>query len=336
MSPINKLPTIYDVAELAGVSIATISRVMNTPNKVNKGTRAKVFEAIDKLGFVPRADARARALQQSGRIGVLTPYFTAPSFVQRLRGVAVALSKSNYDLVIYTVDSMDRLQAYISSFPLTGNLDGLIIMSLPIRDKDAQYLSEHGVETVLIEYPNPKLNSIEIDDAHGGRLAAEYFIRKGHKRIAFLGDTKPREEFAIHPASKRLVGFRQALRDAGIHLPKQYISHAPNTQEYSLKAAKQLLELAQPPTAIFAAADIQALSVLKAARGMGLSLPSQLAVIGFDDIDIAEYADLTTIRQHLDESGKLAVEILLTHIADSSRPLQHVHLPLSLVERITA
>lgn len=97
-----------------------------------------------------------------------------------------------------------------------------------------------------------------------------------------------------------------------------------------------LLELAEPPTAIFAAADIQALSVLKVARGLGLSIPSQLAVIGFDDIDIAEYVDLTTISQHLDESGKMAVEILLTRIADSSRQLQHVHLPLSLIERLTA
>lgn len=336
MSPTNNPPTIYDVAKLAGVSISTISRVMNAPNKVNKVTRAKVFEAIDKLSFVPKAEARARALRQSGRIGVLTPFFTAPSFVQRLRGVAAALSKSNYDLVIYTVDSSDRLQGYISSIPLTGNLDGLIIMSLPIRDKEAQNLSKHGIETVLIEYPHPKLNSIEIDDMQGGRMVVEYFLKKGHKRIAFLGDTEPREEFAIHPASKRLVGFQQALQNAGIPLPKQYISHAPNTQEHSLKAAQQLLELAEPPTAIFAAADIQALSVLKVARGLGLSIPSQLAVIGFDDIDIAEYVDLTTISQHLDESGKMAVEILLTRIADSSRQLQHVHLPLSLIERLTA
>ena len=336
MPPANKHPTIYDVAELSGVSISTISRVMNTPNKVKKETRLKVFEAIEKLDFVPKAEARARALQQSGRIGVLTPFFTAPSFVQRLRGVAAALAESNYDLVIYTVDSSDRLQGYISSIPLTGNLDGLIIMSLPIRDKDAQTISRYGLETVLIEYPHPKLNSIEINDQQGGRLAAGYLIRKGYKRIAFLGDTEQREKYAIHPASKRLVGFQQALKDAGYPLPKQYISHSSNTQENSLKAARQLLDLAQPPTAIFAAADVQALSILKVARGLGLSVPSQLAVIGFDDIDIAEYADLTTVRQNLDESGKLAVKILLSHIAAPSQPLVHMHLPLTLIERLTA
>src|SRR3989304_4148056 len=222
MSPKKKTPTIYDVAEHSGFSITTISRVLNSPEKVNTNSRARVFEAIDKLGFVPKAEARARALSQTGRIGVITPFFTAPSFVQRLRGVASVLSKSNYELVIYTVDSVDHLRGYISSVPLTGNLDGLVIMSLPIEDKDAKRLNDNGIETVLIEYPHPKLNSIEINDTQGGRMAAEYLIRKGHQRIAFLGDTEPREEFAIHPASKRLVGFRKALQDGNISLPEQY------------------------------------------------------------------------------------------------------------------
>jgi DNA-binding LacI/PurR family transcriptional regulator len=335
MSPSKKSPTIYDVAELSGVSITTISRVLNSPEKVNTETRARVFEAIDKLGFVPKAEARARALSQTGRIGVITPYFTAPSFVQRLRGVASVLSRSNYELVIYTVDSVDHLKGYISSIPLTGNLDGLIIISLPIRDADAQRLNDSGLETVLIEYPHPKLNSIEIDDVRGGELAAEHLIRKGHRRIAFLGDTEPREEFAIHPASNRLTGFKQALQAAGIHLPKQYIAYAPNTQEHSLKAALMLLELVEPPSAIFAAADIQALSIIRTAHQRGLNIPGDLAIIGFDDIDLADYVDLTTISQHLDESGRIAAEILLSRLSNPNRPLQHTHLTLNLVERLT-
>jgi LacI family transcriptional regulator, galactose operon repressor len=335
MPQAKKSPTIYDVAELSGVSITTISRVLNSPEKVNIQTRARIFEAIDKLGFVPKAEARARALSQTGRIGVITPYFTAPSFVQRLRGVASVLSRSNYELVIYTVDSVDHLKGFISSIPLMGNLDGLIIMSLPIEDTDAQRLNDNGLETVLIEYPHPKLNSIEIDDVQGGRLAAEYLIRKGHTRIAFLGDTEPREEFAIHPASKRLVGFQQALQDAGIPLAKRYISYAPNTQEHSLKVARQLLELAEPPTAIFAAADIQALSVMRAARQMKLNIPGDLAILGFDDIDLADYIDLTTISQHLDESGRMAAEILLSRMSNPNRPLQHTHLTLDLIERLS-
>ena len=336
MSPKKKIPTIYDVAERSGVSISTISRVLNAPEKVKHETRTKVFEAIDGLGFVPKVEARARALRQTGRIGVVTPFFTAPSFVQRLRGVASALSKSNYELVIYTVDSVDRLHGYISSIPLTGHLDGLILMSLPIREKDAQRLSVHGLETVLIEYPHPRLNSIEIDDELGGQMAAEYLIKKGHRRVAFLGDIEPPEAFAIHPISKRLLGFRKTLKASGIALPEAYVRWASDTQEDSRRAAHEQLCLSEPPTAIFAASDIQALSVIKVARQLNISIPGQLAVLGFDDIDGADHADLTTISQQLDESGRLAVEILLSRIKNPNRPRQHIQLPLTIIQRLSA
>jgi LacI family transcriptional regulator len=330
-----KQPTIYDVAERAGVSITTVSRMLNAPDKVNPETRERILAAIDNLGFVPKAEARARALQQTGRIGVITPFFTAPSFVQRLRGVASVLSKENYELVIYTVESAAHMESYFASLPLTGNLDGLIVMSLPISDANVHRLGTHHVQTVLIEYPHPHLSSVEIDDVAGGRMATEYLIQKGHRRIAFLGDTDL-PEYAIHPVSLRLTGFRQVLQGAGIPLPEEFVRLAPYTQEQTRQAAGELLSLPNPPTAIFAATDFQALGVLKAARQLGIDVPRQLAVIGFDDLDMAEYADLTTIRQHLDESGRLAVEILFSRIADPSRPPQHIHLPPTLIERQTA
>src|SRR3989304_9921498 len=247
MSPKKKTPTIYDVAEHSGFSITTISRVLNSPEKVNTNSRARVFEAIDKLGFVPKAEARARALSQTGRIGVITPFFTAPSFVQRLRGVASVLLKSNYELVIYTVGSTSRLQGYISSIPLTGNLDGLIIMSLPILDKDAQRMIEHGLETVLIEYPHPMLNSVEIDDEGGGRMAAEYLLHKGHRKMAFVGDIDPLEEFALHPIRKRLLGFQKRLMEAGVPFQKEHGRLSPNPPEESRRAARELPLLGKPP-----------------------------------------------------------------------------------------
>jgi len=333
--PPKKNPTIYDVAKLSGVSISTISRVLNAPDKVNSETHKRVMNAIDKLGFVPRAEARARALQNTDRIGVLTPFFTAPSFVQRLRGVASALSKANYELVIYPVDSMDHLQGYISSIPLMRNIDGLIIMSLSLSDQDALRLSNNYMETVLIEYSHAQLNSILIDDQHGGRLAAEHLINKGHKTFAFLGDIEPPERFAIHPVKSRLIGFSQTLQEAGLSLPKTYIRSVPYTQKESRQAVQELLSLPKPPTAIFAASDIQALSVMKVACQLNIKIPNDLAIVGFDDIDVAEHVDLTTICQHLDESGRLAAEILLSRIDESSRPLQHIKLPLKLVERMT-
>ncbi len=335
MDSSNKPSTIYDVARLAGVSITTVSRMLNAPDKVNPETRERILAAIDQLGFVPKAEARARALRKTGRIGVITPFFTAPSFVQRLRGIAAALSKENYELVVYTVESAAHLESYFATVPLTGNLDGLVIMSLPISDDNTRRLVAHNIPTVLIEYPHSDLSSVEIDDVAGGRMAADYLIQKGHRRIAFLGDTDL-PEYAIHPVGMRLSGFRQSMQSAGIPLPDDFVRLAPYTQEQTHRVAAELLNRPDPPTAIFAATDFQALGVLKAARKMGFLVPENLAIIGFDDLDMAEYAELTTIRQHLDESGRLAVEILLSRIAEPDRPMQHIHLPLMLIERQTA
>ena len=334
MSPLKK-PTIYDVAKRAGVSITTVSRTLNTPDKVNSETREKVLTAIDALGFVPKAEARARAMQHTGRIGVISPFFTAPSFMQRLRGIAEILSPKNYELVVYTVDSNDNLQGYLSSLPITGYLDGLIMLSLPVDNNQVSRLIDYGLPTILIEYPHPKLNCVEIDNVEGGYMATTYLLGKGHRRIAFLGDTDL-PEYSIHPVNLRLSGFRRALKEAQIKLPDTFVRLAPYSQEQTRKVAQELLNLPEPPTAIFAATDFQALGVLKAAHLLGFKVPEQLAVIGFDDLDMAEYADLTTISQHLDESGRLAVEILLSQIESPSRPPRHVKLPLTLIERQTA
>jgi len=333
--PRKKNPTIYDVAKRSGVSISTISRVLNSPDKVNPETRKRVMSAIDQLGFTPKAEARARAMRHTNRIGVLTPFFTAPSFVQRLRGVASALSKANYELVIYPVDSVEHLQGYISSIPLMQNLDGLIIMSLALEEKDARRLHNNGMETVLIEYSHTQLNSICIEDVRGGMLAAKYLMAKGHKRIGFLGDIEPPERYAIHPVKSRLTGFKQALEKSGVSLPRNHVVQAPYTEEGSQQAALKLLTLSHRPTAIFAASDIQAVSIMKTARKLNLRIPDDLALIGFDDIDLAEIMDLTTIRQNLDESGRLAAEILLTKITKPNQSLQHINLPLTLIERHT-
>jgi len=332
--PALKKPTIYDVAKRAGVSITTVSRMLNTPDKLNPETREKVLVAIDALGFIPKADARARAMQHTGRIGVISPFFTAPSFIQRLRGIAETLSPENYELIIYTVDSNDHLQGFLSSLPLTGNLDGLIILSLSVDDIQARRFLDRGLPVVLVEYPNLKLSCVEIDDEQGGYLAATYLLGKGHRRIAFLGDTDL-PEYSIHPVSLRLRGFRTALKEARIKIPDTLVRLAPYSQEQTRQVAKELLNLPEPPTAIFAATDFQALGALKAARQLGFKVPEQLAIIGFDDLDMAEYADLTTISQHLDESGRLAVEILLSQIASPFRPPRHVKISLTLIERQT-
>ncbi len=327
-------PTIYDVAALSGVSISTVSRVLNYPENVSEEARQKVVAAIDELGFVPKAEARARALQNSPRIGVLTPYITAPSFVQRLRGISAALTKTNHELIIYTVDSLPRLQGYLTNLPINGNLDGLIIMSLPVDDTSAMRLVQHGLNTVSIESHKNGFSSIEIDDCLGGRLAAQYLISRGHQLCSFLGDIDP-PDFAIRPVIKRLDGFRDGLIEAGLELNPAYIFSCPYGQERTRQAVLEILNLPSPPTAIFVAADIQATVALKVARGMGLHVPDDLAVLGFDDLDMADYIGLTTIRQPLDDSGRIAVELLLSRLADRDRPAQHIQLPINIVERDT-
>ena len=266
---------------------------------------------------------------------MISPFITAPSFVQRTRGVATALMNTKYEMVIYTVNSSDRLHGYLARLPITHTLDGLIVMSLPFGDDEANRLIEHNVETVLIEYPQPIFSTVEIDDVAGGMMAAKYLIEKGHCRIAFLGDTDL-PEYAIHPVNQRLAGFRQALESADLSIPPEYVILTPYSQEQARQAAHKLMHLPEPPTAIFSATDLQAFGVLKAAREMGLKIPDDLAVIGFDDLDMADYVGLTTVRQHLDDSGRIAVELLLSRLANPSHPIQHVKLPLSIIERETA
>jgi DNA-binding LacI/PurR family transcriptional regulator len=327
--------TVYDVAKKAKVSIATVSRVLNSSGKVNEATRKRVLSAIDSLGFVPKAEAAARARKASGRIGVLAPFFTYPSFVERLQGVASSLTDSPYEVVVYNVDSSARRDTYLSSLAVTRRLDGLIVMALPFDDAMAHRLIAHKLETVLIEAGRPQFSSVEIDDEDGGRIAAGYLLEKGHRRCAFVGD-KDLPDYAIHPSEWRLAGYRKALQGAGVPLPDDYIALAPHGLEQARQLTHRLLDLPEPPTAIFAPSDMQAMGILKAARERGLSVPDQLAIIGFDDLEMSDYIGLTTVRQPLKESGRVAVELLLARLADHARPVQHVRLPLTIIKRQTA
>jgi len=332
---ITREPTVYDVAKKAGVSIATVSRVLNSPELVKTETRQKVLSAIDELEFVPRADASARARKLVGRIGILTPFFTFPSFVQRMRGVATALVNSPFELVIYPVDSSNRLDGYLAMLPITRRLDGLILMALPIDESIADRLLASRLETVLIEVDHPAFTCIVIDDFHGGELAADYLIKKGHRRAAFLG---PGElpDYSLHPEDKRLAGYRAVFDSAGFSLRDEYCRSTALTHPDVHNALALWMNLPEPPTAVFTASDDLAIRLLRAAREHGFRVPDDLAIIGFDDIDMAEQIGLTTISQSLDESGRLAVELLLDRLEFPSRPVQHIQLGLKLIERETA
>jgi DNA-binding LacI/PurR family transcriptional regulator len=328
-------PTIYDVAKSAGISIATVSRVLNEPQKVNEETRNLVLKAIDELGYVPKAEAHARAMHGNRRIGVITPSLTGQSFVQRLRGVASVLKDTKYELVIYAVESAAKFNRYMETLPINHYLDGLIILSLQFNERFAQSLVDNELETVVVEYPQALLSSVEIDNVQGGRVAADYLVQKNYRSIGFVGDTYV-PEFGSQPNTLRLEGFRSRLLELGIMIAEDDLLIAPYDFETTFRKAKQYLSRADHPRAIFASTDLQGIAVLKAARALGQRVPEDIAVIGFDDLDIADYTGLTTVCQHLDESGKIAAELLIARINQTDRPLQHVHLPVSVIERESA
>lgn len=335
MKTIKNLPTIYDVAELSGLSIATVSRVINTPERVTEKTREKILNAIDQLGFVPKADARERARKEVGRIGVITPFFTLPSYAKRLRGIASVLADSPYELTIYPVDSQARLDGYLTTLPLSKQVDGLIIVTLPIDNASIERLQKSGIPTLLLESHIAGFASIEIDNWYGGKLAAEHFINKTHTQCAYVGDTVI-PEYTLRPEDKRLDGYRLTLSQNGLTLHDDYIKLPAFPPRNPEKQVHELLDLPNPPTAIFAATDELALHVLKVAQKRGIQIPENLSVIGFDDIDIADYLELTTISQSLYESGKLAAERLIFQMANPTRPIENTFIQLKLVERGTS
>lgn len=328
--------TIYDVAEQAKVSIATVSRVLNSPHRVNEETRHRVLETIDALGYVPKAEATARARRMDKRIGILAPFFTYPSFVQRLRGIVDALAGKSCELVIYNLDSARRFSGYLATLPISRRLDGLILMSVLVDQTAVDRLLTHGLQTVMIETSHPSLSGVEIDNEGGGELAAEYLLQKGHRRIGFVGGDIEIPNYTLRTSELRLAGFQSALAKAGLWLPEEYVRRCEYDLESARREAHALFDLEEAPTAVFAANDTLALGVTRAARDRDLAIPDAVSVIGFDNLDMADHIGLTTIDQSLAESGRVAVELLQARLADPSRPVQHVRLPLRVVERETA
>jgi len=208
-------------------------------------------------------------------------------------------------------------------------------MSIPFGDAIAERLASQNVVTVLVELERPGFSSVTIDDVAGGGMAAKHLLERGHRRLAFIGERHHQEHGFRLQSDARLTGFREELASAGVDLPEANVRHVDHTVAAARDAADELLALDEEPTAVFAHDDILAAAVLGAARGRGLQVPDDLAVIGFDDSDIAEHLGLTSIGQPLEESGRVAAETLLNQLSDGDRSLKHITLRLTLVERET-
>jgi LacI family transcriptional regulator len=333
--------TIYEVAEKAGVSISTVSLALNNPDRVAEKTLDRVLTAVGELGFVPKAEASLRARKGTGRVGVVAPFTSYPSFMERLRGVMAAASEGGYEIVVYDDESTALRHHLVDSLPFSRRLDGLILMSVPMSDRFAGRLAEDGLGAVLVEFARPEFSSVVVDDEAGGRMAAEHLLGRGHERLAYIGEAfvgeQPEEELvAIGQAERRLRGFRRGIEEAGLNLPARYVVMTPHGVENGRRAARRLLKLDEPPTAIFAHSDVLAVGVLKAAKDLALSVPEDVAVVGFDDCDFADYVGLTTVRQPLFESGRIAMRLMRERMSEGEGAVaQTVALPLSVVARAT-
>ena len=328
--------TISDVAARAGVGVGTVSRVLNGRSNVSPVTRAKVLDAIEALKYRPSPLARNLSLRRTHVIGVVVPFFTSPSAVERVRGIASVLAASPYDLMLFDIESEDRREHAFRIFDRGDRSDGLLLLSLVPPEDEVERLHSARLPCVLVDAPHPAFPSFVIDDVRGGELATSHLVELGHRRIAFVGD-KPPDPFRFTSSRDRTRGYERALAQAGIEPRPEFVREGTHSHHIARSIAIDVLRLPQRPTAVFAASDVQALGVLEAARILGLRVPEELSVVGFDDIEVAAHVGLTTVRQPLYESGRRGAELLLRMLSgeEPRGEPRSEQLPVELVVRST-
>ena len=327
--------TIADVAAHAGVGAGTVSRVLNDSPRVSESTRARVLAAIEVLDYRPNPLARGLSRGRCQTLGVIVPFFTHASAVERLRGVVAALDASDYDLVLFNVESPLHRDEHLATLTRRDRADGLIIMSMPTPPASLERLALSGVPVVLLDIRGNGFPSVVTDDVDGGRMATRHLLALGHERIAFIGDD-PGNPLGFTAGTSRERGYRDMMARGGLRVPDGYVLHGPHVRTVARELTDRLLARPDRPTAVFASSDTQALGVLEAVRARGLDVPGDVSVVGFDDVEVSSYAGLTTVRQPLFASGKLAARLLLDLLDEENPPSPQVHqMSLELVERAT-
>ncbi|MDR2381026.1 MAG: LacI family transcriptional regulator [Bifidobacteriaceae bacterium] len=332
MAPSRRHSTIYDVAARAGVSIGTVSKTLNHPSAVAEPTRRRVLDAVQALAFVPKEAAQARARRNCGRIGVFAPFTSYPSFAERLNGVLSALPGNRAEVVVFDVQSAAESSHVLETLPAMRSLDGVIVMSVPISLDVALRLQEGRLPAVFVDVSCPGFPAVATDDELGGRLAGDALLAAGKRRCAFLGHAQVQPAFES-PSRRRLEGFQAALAAQGLALAPESVVLTGRSFDDAAAAATRILSGSHPPDGIFAHTDELAAAAHLAAQRLGLNVPEDLGIIGFDDSTLAEALELTTIRQPLRETGRWAFTTLTAMIADPSMVAPSVTLPVTLVRR---
>lgn len=323
------------MAAAAGVSTATVSHVLNRPELVSTRARARVEEVIEELGFVRNASARQLSDGHSRAIGLVV-LDASPFNTEMTRGVEDAVKKDGYVVIVCnSASSADREQQNLRLLE-EQRVGGVLITpvahaKLPVLDR----LRASGTPVVFLDHRGGlRVCSVSVDDVAGGRLAAEHLLALGHRRIALIGGRA-----SVQPDAERRQGFLETLSSAGVELgPEADITTEMLHVEDGEAAATRLLELPEPPTAVFCANDLLAIGALRAALTHGCVVPNELAIVGYDDVVFAELATvpLTSVRQPIYDLGYSAARLLLDEVTNSSHHhKRHIFEPELIVREST-
>ncbi|MBL8079905.1 MAG: LacI family DNA-binding transcriptional regulator [Anaerolineales bacterium] len=324
--------TIVDVAEKAGVSLGTVSRVINNDIHVATETRERVLAVTKELGYVANRQARSLAGGKTNTIGVIVRDLGTGYIGEIIRGIDSELNLSGVDLVLYTTHRMVSKEAsYVASLA-QGMVDGLLLV-LPRSPVDyIGTLMEHNFPFVLIDHQGTGTDcpAVGATNWQGAYNATEYLIKMGHQRIGFITGSMD-----LGCAEDRLQGYRSALRTHHITEDAELIYEGDFLQTDGYTGASALLDLPNPPTAIFASNDVMAMGVMDAVRNRGLRVPNDISVIGFDNIPQSAmvFPTLTTVQQPLEQMGRVATQMLLGILKTPEKESGRIELPTELLVR---
>ncbi len=328
--------TIYDIAAKADVSIATVSRVLNNHPRVSAQTRRRVLEIAGEAGYQPHAFAQGLARRRGNLIAAIVPMLTSFFFIEVLRGVQDRLAESEYDLLVLTVRSPEEVEDQMDRVLQKGLAAGVLLFSSPLTEAAVERLLQIESAVVLVDTMHDAFDSVFVNNETGGYLATHHLIEHGRKRIGLiLGHP------ASVPAAQRRFGYEHAMSEAGLRIDSRliYVSdeqhHHGFTEEAGFAGMNALLKTGGRPDAVFVSADIQALGALRALQEHDVRCPEEVALIGFDDVQISRFIGLSTLRQPMFEMGQIAVDKLLTRMRFHDHPTSHTVFSPSLVCRAT-
>lgn len=329
----NKKINIYDVAEKANVGIGTVSRVINNSEKVKDKTREKVLKVMQELNYRPNKVAQNLARQKANAVAVIVPSFIDHFFVEVLKGIQDALQEENIDLILYKIDLDENRMRKILEIVHSKKVDGIALITMDVSQTEHEELKKSGIPIVIADEYSPDFHSIYFDDVKGAKKAINYLIEIGHKKISFInGDIN-----SLH-GQKRLQGVREAFKENDIEINQELIKDGNFYTVDGYKSMQEILALPEEkwPTSVFAASDNQAIGVLQAMEEKELKAPEDIAVVGYDNIELAKYLKITTIWQPMYQLGHLAIEVLLKAINDEIEGKFSKELELKLLKRETA